>query len=153
MLADFVPQLRAGIFPVVVGQTELAFNGAVDPLRVAPSLFYHRLAGFLDLVTGRQLGCFVRRHLCVLVVTPTDRVAAADALANSSGLAAHLDILGAEQFLGANLHERCHFESRGRKSRMQELVGRYNHLNDRQETHLSPKIQIVGRDVVLRELS
>jgi len=66
MLADFVTQLRAGVFPVFVGQTDYAFNGAVYPLRVAP--FYQHLAGVLDLLTGRQLGIFAIQHLCVLVV-------------------------------------------------------------------------------------
>ena len=66
MLADFVLQLRAGVFPVFVGQTDYAFNGAVYPLRVAP--FYQHLAGLLDLLTGRQLGFFALQHLCVLVM-------------------------------------------------------------------------------------
>ena len=66
MLADFVLQLRAGVFPVFVGQTDYAFNGAVYPLRVAP--FYQHLAGLLDLLTGRQLGFFALQHLCVLVL-------------------------------------------------------------------------------------
>ena len=66
MLADFVTQLRAGVFPVFVGQTDYAFNGAVYPLRVAP--FYQHLAGVFDLLTGRQLGIFALQHLCVLVV-------------------------------------------------------------------------------------
>lgn len=66
MLADFVLQLRAGVFPVFVGQTEFAFNGAVYPLRVAP--LYQHLAGLLDLLTGRQLGFFALQHLCVLVM-------------------------------------------------------------------------------------
>ncbi len=54
MLADFVEQLRAGIFPVWTGQSTYAFNGAVVPLRVAP-LFQHE-GGLLDLITGRALG-------------------------------------------------------------------------------------------------
>ena len=66
MLADFVTQLRAGVFPIFVGQTDYAFNGAVYPLRVAP--FYQHLAGVLDLLNGRQLGIFALQHLCVLVV-------------------------------------------------------------------------------------
>ena len=66
MLADFVTQLRAGVFPIFVGQTDYAFNGAVYPLRVAP--FYQHLAGVLDLLTGRQLGVFALQHLCVLVI-------------------------------------------------------------------------------------
>jgi hypothetical protein len=66
MLADFVTQLRAGVFPIFVGQTDYAFNGAVYPLRVAP--FYQHLAGVLDLLTGRQLGVFALQHLSVLFV-------------------------------------------------------------------------------------
>ena len=66
MLADFVLQFRAGVFPVFVGQTDFAFNGAVYPLRVAP--LYQHLAGVLDLLTGRQLGFFALQHLCVLVM-------------------------------------------------------------------------------------
>src|ERR1700690_350402 len=64
MLADYVPQLRAGIFPIFVGQTEFAFNGAVYPLRVAP--MYQHLAGLLDLLTGRTLGFFALQHLTVI---------------------------------------------------------------------------------------
>ena len=32
MVGDYVTQLRAGIFPVFVGQSDFAFNGAVSPL-------------------------------------------------------------------------------------------------------------------------
>jgi hypothetical protein len=65
MLADYVIQLRAGIFPIYVGQTEYAFNGAVYPLRVAP--MYQHLAGLLDLLTFRSLGFFALQHLVVIV--------------------------------------------------------------------------------------
>lgn len=64
MLADFVTQLRAGTFPVFVGGTEWAWNGAVYPLRVAP-LFQH-LGGLLDLLTGQRLGWYALQHLTVL---------------------------------------------------------------------------------------
>lgn len=65
MLADFVTQLRAGVFPIFVGQTEFAFNGAVYPLRVAP--LYQHLAGAIDLLTGRQLGFFALQHATVIL--------------------------------------------------------------------------------------
>jgi hypothetical protein len=65
MLADYVTQLRDGVFPVFVGQTQFAFNGAVYPLRVAP--MYQHLAGLLDLLTGRSLGFFALQHLVVIV--------------------------------------------------------------------------------------
>ncbi len=51
MVGDFVAQWRAGIFPVFVGQSDYAFNGAVTPLRYAPYL--QHVAGILDLVTFR----------------------------------------------------------------------------------------------------
>ncbi|HVW20858.1 MAG TPA: hypothetical protein VHC86_06550 [Opitutaceae bacterium] len=65
MLADFVLQWRAGVFPVFVGQTIHAFNGAVYPLRVAP--LYQHLAGILDLLTLHRLGFFALQHLLVIV--------------------------------------------------------------------------------------
>lgn len=43
-LTDFFAQLRAGVFPVFVGQSEHLFNGGVLPIRFAP-LFQHY--GFL----------------------------------------------------------------------------------------------------------
>lgn len=56
MVGDFTTQLRAGIFPVLGGQSEFAFNGAVSPLRFAPLL--QHTAGLIDLVTGRSLNFF-----------------------------------------------------------------------------------------------
>jgi hypothetical protein len=53
MIGDFVTQWRAGIFPVFVGQSIYAFNGAVLPHRLAPLLQHS--AGLLDLLTGQQL--------------------------------------------------------------------------------------------------
>lgn len=65
MLGDFVTQRRAGVFPVFIGQTDLAFNGAVYPLRVAP--LYQHLAGTVDLVTGQRFGFYTLQHACVLI--------------------------------------------------------------------------------------
>jgi len=65
MLADFVTQLRAGVFPIFVGQSEYAYNGAVYPLRVAP--MYQHLGGLIDLVTGHSLGFYTLQHLTVIV--------------------------------------------------------------------------------------
>ncbi|MSU69171.1 MAG: hypothetical protein EXS39_00025 [Opitutaceae bacterium] len=53
MVADFTTQWRAGIFPVFVGQSDYAFNGAVSPLRFAPYL--QHFAGVVDLVTFHTL--------------------------------------------------------------------------------------------------
>lgn len=52
-LADYVVQLRAGIFPVWTAQTDYSFYGSIFPLRLAPYL--QHLAGVIDLVTARQL--------------------------------------------------------------------------------------------------
>jgi len=65
MLADFVTQLRAGVFPIFVGQSEYAYNGAVYPLRVAP--MYQHLGGLIDIVTGHSLGFYTLQHLTVIV--------------------------------------------------------------------------------------
>ena len=59
-VADGVTQLRAGVFPVLVGQTPFAFNGRVHPLRNAPYLIY--LAGAIDVVTGHRLGFHVLQN-------------------------------------------------------------------------------------------
>lgn len=53
MLGDFVAQLRAGTFPVWVGQSVYAFSGAVEPIRYAPGFLY--LGGALDFLTGHTL--------------------------------------------------------------------------------------------------
>ena len=52
-VADTVVQLRQGVFPVLVGQSEYAFNGRVHPLRSAPLFTY--AAGALDALTVRRL--------------------------------------------------------------------------------------------------
>ena len=52
-VGDAVQQMRHGDVPPLVGQTELAFNGRVHPLRNAPYLFY--LAAAIDAVTLHQL--------------------------------------------------------------------------------------------------
>lgn len=53
MLSDFVLQIRSGVFPVWVGQTEYAFNGAVNPLRLAP--WFQHAGALLDLATMQVL--------------------------------------------------------------------------------------------------
>ena len=62
-VADGVTQLRAGSLPVLVGQTEFAWNGRIHPLRTAPGLIY--AAGILDLVTAHRLGFWLLQNLVV----------------------------------------------------------------------------------------
>lgn len=52
-VADAVTQMRSGVIPPLVGQTEFAFNGRIHPLRTAPYLFY--LAGALDALSLHKL--------------------------------------------------------------------------------------------------
>lgn len=52
-VADAAKQARNGVWPVLAGQTEFAFNGRVHPLRTAPYLTACACA--IDLVTFRQL--------------------------------------------------------------------------------------------------
>lgn len=60
-VADGVTQMRAGGLPVMVGQSEFAYNGRIHPLRTGPGLIYG--AGLLDAVTGRQLGFWTLQNL------------------------------------------------------------------------------------------
>jgi len=60
---DFILQVRAGVFPVWVGQTPFGFYGGIFPLRVAPYL--QHFAAFIDLITGRRLPVFTVVNLTV----------------------------------------------------------------------------------------
>jgi hypothetical protein len=62
-VADCVTQIRAGEFPVLVGQSEYAWNGRIHPLRTAPYLPYG--AGLLDLVTFHALGLWTLQNLVI----------------------------------------------------------------------------------------
>jgi hypothetical protein len=52
-VADAVVQMRHGVVPPLVGQTEYAYNGRIHPLRNAPYLHY--LAGAIDAATFHNL--------------------------------------------------------------------------------------------------
>jgi hypothetical protein len=64
MLHDYIEQLRAGVWPIFVGQGEFAWNGAVHPFRSAPA-FLHA-AGLWDFLTWRTLNTPALQHLAVL---------------------------------------------------------------------------------------
>lgn len=65
MVADFVTQWRAGVFPVLIGQSDFAFNGAVSPLRIAPYL--QHATGLLDLLTAHSLTFFALLNLTLVL--------------------------------------------------------------------------------------
>ena len=52
-VADYVVQMRAGFFPLWIGQSDYSFYGGIFPLRMAPYLAH--LTGIIDLLTARQL--------------------------------------------------------------------------------------------------
>jgi hypothetical protein len=60
-LADGVTQIRAGVIPPLIGQTEYAWNGRIHPLREAPYLIYGAAA--LDLVTFHRLSFWELQNL------------------------------------------------------------------------------------------
>lgn len=63
-LADFVTQMRAGEFPVLVGQSAYAFNGDIHPLRTAPGMLY--AAGILNLLIGFALSPIALLNLLIV---------------------------------------------------------------------------------------
>ena len=63
MLSDFLAQLKAGVFPIWVGQSPFAFNGAVSPLRYAPG--FQCLGGILDFLTAHSLQPAAVKNLCL----------------------------------------------------------------------------------------
>lgn len=65
-LADAVAQVRAGVFPVFVGQSVYQFNGAMCPIRVAPA--FHYLGALLDALTLHSLGIFALQNLLITLV-------------------------------------------------------------------------------------
>jgi len=64
MIADFVAQCRAGIFPVLIGQSPFAFSGGFHPLRNAPYLAH--LAGIFHLLSLGTLNVFALLNLAVV---------------------------------------------------------------------------------------
>jgi hypothetical protein len=63
-MADFIAQVRGGVFPVWIGQTLPAVHGAVHPLRVAP--YFQYSGGALDLVTGHGLSPIGLQNLLIV---------------------------------------------------------------------------------------
>jgi hypothetical protein len=62
-LADFVTQMRSGIYPVFVGQTAFAFNGGIHTVRTAP--YFTHLGGLLDVLTLHTLPPFALTNLAL----------------------------------------------------------------------------------------
>jgi hypothetical protein len=75
-----------------------------------------------------------------IIITMHDMLPAADAFATAQGIADKLDVLDAEQFLVANLHELGGFRSDQRRVTIETLVDKYNEIVSSQETDPSLRI-------------
>lgn len=62
---DFIQQLRAGVFPVFIGQGELSYNGSVNLFRSAPLCLW--IGGVGDVLTWQSLSPVAIRNLAVIV--------------------------------------------------------------------------------------
>jgi hypothetical protein len=72
-LADYLEQVRHGIFPVQTGQTVYAFAGSIL-VRLSPYFFH--LGGLLDLLSGRELSAFAVSNLAVIASAAAGAAAA-----------------------------------------------------------------------------
>lgn len=77
-----------------------------------------------------------------VILTLSDGVMVARGLAENAGLAGRIDIMDAEQFLAANLHEISLFKTSARLTTLERLVAVYNRIVAEHETDPSMRIQI-----------
>lgn len=77
-----------------------------------------------------------------IVVTLQRGLTVAEGLANNIGLADRIDIFEIEQFVALNLYELAKFAAEGRRTAVNDLVGRYNEIVDEVETDPSLKIEL-----------
>ncbi len=75
-----------------------------------------------------------------IIITLHDMLPAADAFAEAAGIVDSIDVLDAEQFVVANLHEFGEFKSDRRRVSVEALVDKYNEIVDANETDPSLKI-------------
>lgn len=64
-VADFVTQVRAGVFPVWIGQSDFAIYGGEFPPRFA--LYLQHLSALVDILTGRKLPLFAVLNVALTV--------------------------------------------------------------------------------------
>lgn len=77
-----------------------------------------------------------------ILITPANRAAAADALADAAGIAQRVEVVEIEQFLASNLHEWSRFQKTSLRPRVAELFTRYNTLIDTHEHDPSLRIEL-----------
>lgn len=81
-------------------------------------------------------------NLKTVIITNPKGVVVAESLANNVGLADRIDIFEITQFVALNIYELGSFLSHGRKTALQEIVGRYNEIVEEFETDPSLKIEL-----------
>lgn len=77
-----------------------------------------------------------------IILTLAEGVTVAKVLANNAGLAGHIDIMDAEQFLAANLHELSLFKTSARRMTFEKLIETYNRIIADNETDPSLRIEM-----------
>lgn len=77
-----------------------------------------------------------------IILTLLAGVAVARGLAANAGIDTRVDIMDAEQFLAANLHEISLFKTSERRSTLLKLVETYNRIVDEKETDPSLRIEL-----------
>lgn len=77
-----------------------------------------------------------------IILTTSDGVSVAKGLAENASLSARIDIMDAEQFLAANLHELSFFKTSERLPTLEKLVETYNRIVSENETDPSLRIEL-----------
>ena len=77
-----------------------------------------------------------------IILTLVEGVTVAKVLAGNVGLAGRIDIMDAEQFLAANLHELSLFKTSAHLMTLEKLIETYNRIVADNETDLSLRIEI-----------
>jgi len=77
-----------------------------------------------------------------IILTIADGVSVAKGLAGNAGLTGRIDIMDAEQFLAANLHELAFFKTSNRLTTLEKLVETYNRIISENETDPSLRIEL-----------
>jgi hypothetical protein len=80
--------------------------------------------------------------LTPIVVTIAESRAGMESLARNVDLDSRIDVLEAEQFIAANLHEWTLFDAKRRRSEIHRLFARYNAIVDEVETDPSLRIEV-----------
>jgi|APTNR8051073442_1049403.scaffolds.fasta_scaffold15333_2 hypothetical protein len=77
-----------------------------------------------------------------IILTLAEGVTVVKVLAENTGIAGRIDIMDAEQFLAANLHELSLFKASARPDTLGKLVDTYNRIVSENETDPSLRIEI-----------